>query len=148
MYYLPAGTTRRDVARAGLGWDELAARVSALRAGRVVLLLDACHAGEVAGGVSNAKLAGSLARDLGIVFASSSGSEYSFEDPALGHGVFTAALLEGIGGKADYSGNKIVDWSELQLYVSARVRDLSRGSQHPTVPRLDQFANFDLVRIP
>ncbi|MDX9758965.1 MAG: caspase family protein [Bacteroidota bacterium] len=146
-YYLPAGTTRTTVTTQGLAWEDFAAEIARLRAGRVIMLLDACHSGDVSGGASNEKVAASLAGQLGVVFTSSSGNEYSFEDRAWGHGAFTRALLDGIAGKADFTRDAVVDWSELQLYVSTAVRSMTRGGQNPMVPRLEQFANFDFVRV-
>lgn len=146
-YFLPAGTTRANIATAGLAWDDFTAELSRLRVGRVILLLDACHSGDVSAGASNEKVAAAIAADAGIVFTSSSGNEYSYEDASWGHGAFTRALLDGLEGKADFTRDKVVDWSELQLYVSTEVRRMTRGSQNPMVPRLEQFSNFDFVRL-
>jgi len=33
-----------------------------------------------------------------VVFASSSGADYSIEDAEWGHGAFTKALIDGLGG--------------------------------------------------
>ncbi len=146
-YFLPAGTKRDKVSTQGLAWDDFTRDLRKLSIGRVILLLDACHSGDVSAGASNEKVASSIAGEAGIVFTSSSGNEYSFEDAAWGHGAFTKALLDGIQGAADFTKDKIVDWSELQLYVSTTVRSLTKGSQNPMVPRLEQFANFDFARI-
>ena len=146
-YYLPAGTPKNSVASRGLAWDDFSSEIAKLRAGRVILLLDACHSGDVSSGASNEKVASSLAGQVGVVFTSSSGNEYSYEDRAWGHGAFTRAILDGIAGAADFTGDKTVDWSELQLYVSTSVRSMTRGGQNPMVPRLEQFANFDFVRV-
>ncbi|MDT8323459.1 MAG: caspase family protein [Bacteroidota bacterium] len=147
-YYLPAGVTRSTLRERGMAWSDFARQISALNAGRVILLLDACHSGDVSEGASNEKVASTLAGDVGIVFTSSSGSEFSYEDRSWGHGAFTRALLDGLRGKADFTGDKVVDWSELQLYVSTAVRSMTKGSQNPMVPRLEQFVNFELVRVP
>jgi WD40 repeat protein len=146
-YFLPAGTRKDNVAREGLAWDDVMQALDKLSAGRVILLLDACHSGDVSEGASNEKVAASIAGQAGIVFTSSSGNEFSFEDASWGHGAFTKALLDGIRGAADFTRDDIVDWNELQLYVTSTVRSLTRGSQNPMVPRLEQFANFDFVRI-
>ena len=146
-YYLPAGTKKSGVARQGLAWEDFSREIASLRAGRVILLLDACHSGDVSAGASNEKVASSLAGQVGVVFTSSSGNEFSYEDRSWGHGAFTRALLDGLGGAADFTGDRVVDWSELQLYVSTSVRAMTRGGQNPMVPRLEQFANFDFVRI-
>ncbi|MCZ7556497.1 MAG: caspase family protein [Bacteroidia bacterium] len=146
-YFLPAGTRRDKVSTQGLAWEDFTAELRKLNAGRVILLLDACHSGDVSAGASNEKVAAALAGEAGIVFTSSSGNEYSYEDPSWGHGAFTKALLDGLRGAADFTKDNVVDWSELQLYVSTSVRGLTKGSQNPMVPRLEQFANFDVVRI-
>lgn len=147
-YYLPAGVTRSTLRERGMAWSDFAGQMAGLNAGRVILLLDACHSGDVSEGASNEKVASTLAGDVGIVFTSSSGNEFSYEDRSWGHGAFTRALLDGLRGKADFTGDSVVDWSELQLYVSNTVRSMTKGSQNPMVPRLEQFANFELVRVP
>jgi uncharacterized caspase-like protein len=147
-YYLPAGVSRKTIHERGMAWNDFSDEIARLNAGRVILLLDACHSGDVSGGASNEKVASSLSGEVGIVFTSSSGNEFSYEDRSWGHGAFTRALLDGLRGKADFTGDKVVDWSELQLYVSTTVRSMTQGSQNPMVPRLEQFANFDLVRVP
>lgn len=146
-FYLPAGTTRKTIASQGLAWEDFSAELARIRAGRIILLLDACHSGDVSSGASNEKVASSLAGQVGVVFTSSSGNEYSYEDRSWGHGAFTKALLDGLRGAADFTGDRTVDWSELQLYVSTNVRSMTRGGQNPMVPRLEQFTNFDFVRI-
>jgi len=147
-YYLPAGVTPSTLASRAMAWEDFSGEIRRLNAGRVILLLDACHSGDVSSGASNEKVAASMAGDVGIVFTSSSGNEFSYEDRSWGHGAFTRALLDGLRGKADFTGDGIVDWSELQLYVSTAVRSMTQGSQNPMVPRLEQFANFELVRVP
>ncbi|MBN1446994.1 MAG: caspase family protein [Bacteroidetes bacterium] len=147
-YYVPAGVTKSTLSTHAMAWDDFSREIRRLKAGRVILLLDACHSGDVSIGASNEKVASSLAGEVGIVFTSSSGNEFSYEDRSWGHGAFTRALLDGLRGKADFTGDRIVDWSELQLYVSTAVRSMTQGSQNPMVPRLEQFANFELVRVP
>ena len=147
-YYLPAGVTPATLASRAMAWEDFTGEIRRLNAGRVILLLDACHSGDVSSGASNEKVAASLAGDVGIVFTSSSGNEFSYEDRSWGHGAFTRALLDGLRGKADFTGDAVIDWSELQLYVSTAVRAMTQGSQNPMVPRLEQFANFELARVP
>ncbi len=146
-FYASAGAAAETMLQRGLGWEEFAQKISRVNAGRVLLFLDACHSGDMSNGASNEKVAASIARQMGIVFASSSGNEYSFENPDWGHGAFTKAILDGLGGAADYTKDGKVDWSELQLYVISAVREMTKGGQNPTIPRLEQFSNFDLVRL-
>ncbi len=66
-----------------------------------LLLLDICHSGAGDGRVVAEDAVQNLTKGTGaVVFASSSGSELSFEDESFGggHGAFTAALLEGLRG--------------------------------------------------
>jgi hypothetical protein len=145
-YYACSGAARQSIAQTGLAWDDLSRALAGLKAGRVILFLDACHSGSVSEGASNEKVAAALAGRLGIVFASSSGNEYSFENRAWGHGAFTKAILDGLDGAADFTRNRVIDWSELQLYVTTGVKELTQGGQTPMIPRLEEFANFDLAR--
>jgi DNA-binding beta-propeller fold protein YncE len=146
-YFLTANVAKNKVPTSALRWDDLARAVQTMQAGRVILLLDACHSGAVSDGASNEKVAAALAGDLGIVFASSSGNEYSFENQSWGHGAFTKALLDALAGGADYTKDAVIDWNELQLFVSRAVQDMTGGGQHPMVPRLEQFIPFEIARV-
>lgn len=146
-YFLTANVAKNKIPTSALRWDDLARAVQTMQAGRVILLLDACHSGAVSDGASNEKVAAALAGDLGIVFASSSGNEYSFENQSWGHGAFTKALLDALAGGADYTKDAVIDWNELQLYVSRAVQDMTGGGQHPMVPRLEQFIPFEIARV-
>jgi hypothetical protein len=74
------------------------------------------------------------------VIASSSGRYSSFEDDNYKNGVFTYALLEGIGGKADLNNDKHVTIMELKEYLVFRVDELTSGEQVPT-SRLENALN-------
>jgi hypothetical protein len=66
-----------------------------------------------------------------VVFSSSTGKQFSIEHPGLGHGAFTAALLEAFDGKSD----RPPPWlhvSDLDIWLAARVKELTRGAQTPT----------------
>ena len=147
-YFGASGVTPESLPEKGLSWKSIAGAIRHIQVGRVILLLDACHSGDMPLAATNEKIATSIASDIGIVFSSSSGAEYSFEKEELGNGIFTKALLEGLRGKADYTQDRLVDWNEMQLYVTSRVQELSDNMQHPMIPRLEQFSNFNLVRIP
>ncbi|MCA9052834.1 MAG: caspase family protein, partial [Planctomycetaceae bacterium] len=77
--------------------------------GRLLLILDACHAATLQGDKRKAdfSLTDELTRELttddyGIVVMSSSGGrEFSLESPEHKSGVFTHALVEGLTGQAD-----------------------------------------------
>ncbi len=115
-----------------------------------LLLLDICHSGAGDNRVVADDAVQSLTKGTGaVVFASSSGSELSFEDESFGggHGAFTAALLEGLGGLAD---NRVGDrdgfnsLQELVLFTSSRVPELTEGQQRPQIPPLSLSVDYPL----
>ena len=86
-----------------------------------------------------------------VTCASSTGRELSQEDLSWGNGAFTKALIEGLGAsgakaRADIGGKGVITTAALDYWVSERVKELTRGSQHPvmippsTVPDFPMFA--------
>jgi len=123
----------------------------------VLLLADTCHSGNIAGNAvwqQRAKadpnqFLNDSHRSNVIVFASSSGGDFSLEDPKWEHGAFTKALIEGLGGKAAYKKG-MVKLSFLQDYVRDRVVEITDGAQTPTIPRFEgsgSFFNLVLAKI-
>ncbi|MFN3275580.1 MAG: OmpA family protein [Paracoccus sp. (in: a-proteobacteria)] len=119
-----------------------------------LLLLDICHSGAGDTRVVADDAVQSLTRGTGaVVFASSSGSELSFEDDSFGggHGAFTAALLEGLGGLADTRvGNRdgFNSLQEIVLFTSSRVPELTEGRQRPQIPQLALSVDYRLSVAP
>ena len=71
-----------------------------------------------------------------VVIASSRGDEWSFEDPALGHGLFSHALLTALADKkTDENGDGKIAVHELVRAAFAIVRAASEDRQHPMVQR-------------
>jgi hypothetical protein len=71
------------------------------------------------------------------------------EDPAWGNGAFTKALMEGlglIGGKAraDINGKGVITTAALDYWISERVKELTRGSQHPVMIRPSTVPDFPM----
>ena len=79
-----------------------------------------------------------------MAYASSTGREVSQEDPSWGNGAFTKALIEGMRAKADVSGKGVITTAGLDLWVSERVKDLTRGSQHPVMIRPPTVPDFPM----
>jgi WD40 repeat protein len=78
-----------------------------------------------------------------VVISSASGSEYALEGEQWNNGVFTYALLDGLKNRAaDANGDRDVTVGELQAYVSAKVVELTRGGQNPTVRRENLAYDF------
>ena len=83
----------------------------------------------------------------GIVFSASTGRQLSFEKDELRNGVFTEALLEGIMGRADYKKDLYISVAELELYISERVRELTKGEQMPVIAKPKAFEDFKIIRV-
>jgi uncharacterized caspase-like protein len=80
-----------------------------------------------------------------VVFASSTGSQYSQESDEWQNGAFTKALIEGIQGKADYSGVGKITVNMLDLYLSERVKELTKGKQTPTTTKPENVPDFPIA---
>jgi WD40 repeat protein len=122
--------------------------------GRVLLLLDACHAGAIGGRVKGARpLTDDLARELAdddcgvIVMCAAMGGEESQENGVQRHGLFTQALIEGLSGAADYNKDGLIQLTELDLYVDNRVAQLSKDEQHPVTAKPTTVRSFALARL-
>ncbi len=149
-------SSQARVAETALPWTALQTALAGLRARRVFMFLDACHSGNALGGqdASNERMAELLVKRAGVmVFASSRGSEYSYELDDVKHGAFTEALIEGLGeGKADLEiGGKrtgVITAEELLAYLRARVPQLTNSRQTPSCPLLRDFGDaFVLMRV-
>jgi uncharacterized caspase-like protein len=125
--------------------------------GKLIVFLDTCHAG----GVQGRTVKGSLQADTNgvvnelakagrgaVVFASSTGNQVSLELDKYQHGAFTAALLEGLAGQADYTRDGTISTDELSLYVSDRVKKLTNGDQMPVTGKPDTTPDLRLFVVP
>ncbi len=123
--------------------------------GRVLLLLDTCHAGNVLGsGGRRTRGLPPLSRAISelasvesgvVVMAAATRDQASIEDTAWQNGAFAKALLEGLSGRADRQRTGRVTLSMLDLYVSERVRELTAGNQTPATAKPITIADFPLV---
>ncbi len=114
-----------------------------IAARKQMFILDACQAGGAlealnTRGANREKAIAQLARSTGTFFLLASGAvQFASEAKELGHGIFTYALLEGLGGKAD-GGNqdKKITANELKSYVEDRVPEITNEymltPQYPT----------------
>ena len=63
-----------------------------------------------------------------VVFSSSTGRQYSQENPEWGNGAFTKGLVEGLSGKADYKGTGRITVNMLDLYVLRACQGVDQGA--------------------
>ena len=149
-YYLPVNTNLDKLRRTAVPFTEMKNTVASL-AGKTILFIDTCHAGNVMGARAVATDITGVVNELAsaengaVVFASSTGKQYSFEDSNWGNGAFTKAVVEGINGKADYTGKGRITINMLDLYVSERVKELTKGKQTPATAKPQTIPDFPLV---
>jgi len=149
-YYLPVNANLDRLRRTAVPFTEMRNTVASL-AGKTILFIDTCHAGNVMGARAGAPDITGVVNELAsaengaVVFASSTGKQESFEDPDWGNGAFTKAAVEGINGKADYTGKGRITINMLDLYISERVKELTKGKQTPATAKPQTIPDFPLV---
>jgi WD40 repeat protein len=152
-YYLPVEADVDRLKATGVPFSDIKNTVSSI-AGKVLFFIDTCHSGNLMAG----RRAAGAERDIvgvinelastengAVVFASSTGSQYSYEDPAWGNGAFTKALLEGLRGAAAYGQGGRVTVNMLDLYLSERVKQLTGGKQTPTTTKPPNVPDFPIA---
>jgi MYXO-CTERM domain-containing protein len=84
-----------------------------------------------------------LRRSGAIVFSSSRGSEYSFEDASIENGHFTEEILRALTSSvADSNSDGQVSSDELRKHVSQAVAAATHQQQHPTVDHDNPVVKF------
>jgi WD40 repeat protein len=149
-YFLPVDVNVEKLMRTGVAFSEIKSTVASL-AGKALFFVDTCHSGNVMGtrrGLTD--LTGMIneltsAENGAVVLASSTGNQYSLEDPKWGNGAFTKALVDGINGKADYTGTGKISINMLDLYISETVKTLTNGKQTPTTTKPQTVPDFPIA---
>ena len=157
-FFLPYDADRARPAATMLSQNHLQDIIASLH-GQVLLFLDTCHAGAVFGGSDDERrrradvtdLLNSLSYSQGrfAVFSAAGGRELSQESPLWGHGAFTTALLESLRGAADTEGNRDgeITITELDGYLTARVRKLTDSAQTPIQTRPAGVPDFTFIKV-
>lgn len=151
LFLLPYDTDYKSIAATAFPmWDIETALKRFIKAKKVVVIADACHAGGVGEvfdiarrdkrGIQVNRI-GSKLQHLstfgeGIaVISASDDKQFSQEGKQWGggHGVFSYFLLKGLKGEADYTKDNQVTLGELIPYLSEHVRRATSNAQSPTV---------------
>jgi hypothetical protein len=149
-YYLPVNADTDKLKRTGVSFADIKNTVASL-AGKSVLFVDTCHSGNVMGTRRGVADITAVVNELAsaengvVVFASSTGRQYSLEDASWGNGAFTKALVEGVNGRADYQGKGRITVNMLDLYLSERVKELTGGKQTPTTTKPQTISDFPVA---
>lgn len=154
FYFVPVDGDPKDLLATSVSGNQFKDALGAIP-GRVLVLLDACHAG--AAGSERRKATGGLADDLvrdlvtddygAVVMCSSMGGEYSMESEEHQQGYFTLALLEAFAGKADYNHDGFVYLTEVDAYLAERIKELTHGQQHSVTVKPATIRSFPLSKL-
>ena len=104
-----------------VSWHALQEAIESAK-GRRFLFVDTCHSENS----YNARLGNAAYHANIIAYAASTFDQEALEDPALGHGLFTYAVVEGLEGKAALRTKGQISSKDLADYVSKRVDELAR----------------------
>jgi uncharacterized caspase-like protein len=156
FYFLTTNANIREPHKGGLSWALLGKHIARIKA-RVILFLDACHSGSIVTEtvVPNDQLAQQFfsgGRGGVMVFSASKGRQFSMESPDIGggYGIFTYALVQGLGPNVtdvDSNQNSVVEFMELVDYVSYYVNKETNGEQTPWLSRKELFGDLPLALV-
>jgi len=154
FYFLPVDADLERIKRTGVSQFDITSTVSGI-AGKVLVFMDACHSGNLMGKLKRRGLVvvSSVINELAsaengaVVFSSATGRQYALENKDWGNGAFTKSVVEGIRGKADYNATGRITINMLDLYVSERVKELTRGQQTPTTVKPPNVPDFPVAML-
>lgn len=152
---VPVDCDAHRLAQTTLPEQEFSAALARIKAERLVVLIDACHAGAVASFKSigatlnlgfNEKSLKQLAQGTGrVLIASSRATEYSYALGGARNSLFTEHLLGALRGAAHTHGDGLIRVFEVFNYVSERVRRAMPDRQHPIFKASDLEDNFPIA---
>lgn len=148
-HFLPYDAVLASPERTMIEARELQRILSKRQGGRLLFFIDTCHSGSVVTSPGSlTELADEIAHDANIVvFTSSTGGQVSREWRRWGNGAFTKAVVEGLKGDADREGTGRVTVSQLDYFVSERVKELTQEQQTPTTVKPSSVPDFDIANV-
>jgi WD40 repeat protein len=147
--FLPYDYDPQRVERTTISDSELADYLTKI-GGKKVFFFDTCYSGAILGGkaTDSAPNVDKFANELKaaengvIVFTSSTGKELSQETDD--NSVFTKSVIEGLRGKAGRPDIPVITISDLDGYVSRRVKELTNGNQKPMMAMPKTVEDFPI----
>ena len=156
FFFIPYDGERDDLWSSCVRWTEFRETLGGLPC-KVLFAMDTCQSGAVTGGKRTRGdfdltqvIKDLTSADVGVVtFTASTGRELSQEADEWGHGAFSLAMIEALTSKrvfdkqkqtplpADSNGDGVILIDELGVYVMNRVKELTKGAQHPTLQKGD-----------
>lgn len=137
------------VRRQALSGKELRERLSRIQSRSTLLLFDTCSSGTY-GSTAQQDLKASVKRfeqlDGRLMLASAGDRRMALESPFRQHGIFTAVVIEGLLGKADFSKDRVVKATELLNYVVETVPEITKEQfRERQEPYQSSQGNFPLT---
>jgi uncharacterized caspase-like protein len=155
-YLVPWDADSQSLFSTAIPMEEIDRVFGRLSARKILLIQDTCFSGGAGGrtflakgltvrsGTLTDKFLQELTQKEGrLILTASDVNQVSAEDGALGHGIFTHYLLEGLSGAADLDGDGAITVRELHLYLRRKVHERSGGIQTPQL-----YAIGDMVLAP
>ena len=113
-----------------VSWQILQGAVEAAK-GRRILLIDTCHSGNA----YNQRLGNAAYHANIIAYTAARFGQEAMEDPGLGHGLFTYAVVEGLEGKAVVPSRGEISTQSLASYIVERVGAMAKALKGEQVPQ-------------
>jgi hypothetical protein len=128
--FLPFDGDSTDLGKNGIKLQSIFSWLKRIRASQGLMFVDTCYSGALLANFSRGivlRLQPSRNASGQAVFSATGQDQLAYESVQFQHGLFTYALLEGLGGKADFNRDGVITAQELSLYVRQRVAEASAG---------------------
>jgi Caspase domain len=155
FFFLPVEADQDRAEVTGLSSEALKRRLGRIP-GRVLVILDTCYAGALAGSrprnlppdMDKLQSELSAAETGAVVYSATTGRQRAAEIDELRNGVFTKALLGGLRGEADrYPADGVIRMNELGVFLAEEVKRLTDGKQASTFVSLDPIRDVPLFMV-
>lgn len=151
-YFLTYDTDPEHLYSTALSMEDLAGIFGRIKAERVIFLIDFGFAKTFDGKIFKNdsitdKFWGQLSKSKGrIILSAGNIKELIQERDDLKHGLFTYYLLEGLRGKADLDGDKMIDTEEIYKYICPKI-SLATGKLQNPIKRGESERQIVLGRV-
>ena len=130
-------TVRDAVEDTALRDDEFGRFLDLIESKHVMVIFDSCHSGGASRSLSSGTrpledtfdLFNDFSLEGKLVFSAAREDQEALENEALGHGIFTYFLIQGLEGAADADADYRITAEELSAYVAREVEDFARQVQ-------------------
>jgi WD40 repeat protein len=152
-YDLVSPENESDLAAHGMSSARLSREINALSSLKTIVLVDACYSGSMLTdfrGFEDRKALELLGRSAGVhILAASARDQHASEVAALGHGVFSYALLQGLNGEAVDPGKSVTVFG-LMAYIRKKLPDLGKkyGLEIQDPVSKDNGMDFPIALLP